>query len=206
MSLTLKSVADYPNPGLPTDLHGWNSDSPVFDQVIAEAKPTTIIEVGTWKGRSALHMAELAPQARVICVDTWLGSGEHLHTVEPKCFIPRDDYGYPNLYHVFLSNLHGKPEASRIFPVAASSTTAAQVFRTLGIKSELIYIDGEHTHRAVFADISSYWPLLAPGGIMFGDDFSEYPGVFCDVHRFAHDHRLSIEVQDPFWIARKPRQ
>lgn len=206
MSFALKSVSEFPNPGLPTDLHGWNSTSPVFAEVIRQASPSTIIEVGTWKGRSALHMAEIAPQARVICVDTWLGSGEHIHSAEPKCQIPRDQYGYPTLYHLFLSNIHGRPEANRIFPVAAPSVTAAHIFRTLGITAELIYIDGEHTHRAVFADISAYWPLLALGGIMFGDDFSSYPGVFCDVHRFAHDHRMAIEVQDRFWIARKGPQ
>lgn len=206
MSFSLKSVAEFPNPGVEIDLHGWNSTHPVFAEVIKQSNPATIIEVGTWKGRSALHIAKLATAARVICVDTWLGSGEHIHSVEPKCQIPKDQYGYPTLYHQFLSNIHGKPEAARIFPVAAPSVTAAKIFLSLGITAQLIYIDGEHSHRAVFADIAAYWDLLAPGGIMFGDDFSTYSGVFCDVHRFAYDHRLAIEVQDPFWIARKDRK
>ncbi len=38
------------------DLQGWGSDDPMFEQVIAKILPRTIIEVGSWKGRSAVNI------------------------------------------------------------------------------------------------------------------------------------------------------
>lgn len=47
---------------------------PLFQRVIDGLKPGLIIEVGAWKGASALHMAGLLKNANldaaVICVDT----------------------------------------------------------------------------------------------------------------------------------------
>lgn len=48
---------------------------PIFRYVISQLKPKLIIEVGTWKGASAVHMAELCKEyeidgAEIVCVDT----------------------------------------------------------------------------------------------------------------------------------------
>ena len=42
------------------DLQGWGSNHPIFAQIIAKIRPALIIEVGTWKGASAVHMARVA--------------------------------------------------------------------------------------------------------------------------------------------------
>ena len=63
------------------DLQGWGSDDAMFEQVIAKVLPKTIIEVGSWKGRSAVNIVNtclrhgLSPS--LVCVDTWLGSIEN---------------------------------------------------------------------------------------------------------------------------------
>jgi cephalosporin hydroxylase len=44
---------------MPPDMQGWASDRPVFREVLTELKPKFIVEVGTWKGMSAFHMADL---------------------------------------------------------------------------------------------------------------------------------------------------
>src|SRR5690349_3453691 len=66
------------------DITGWQSTHPWFAQIIGQVKPERILEVGTWKGASAIHMAQLAkqvnPRAQVLCVDTWLGSHRVLWT------------------------------------------------------------------------------------------------------------------------------
>lgn len=41
----------------PSDPAGWGSDSPAFKTLIEQIKPAFIIEVGTWKGGSAIQMA-----------------------------------------------------------------------------------------------------------------------------------------------------
>src|SRR6185295_14421751 len=63
---------------LPLDLHGWGSESPAFRELILRVKPRLIVEVGTWKGASAIHMADIVAEtkldAQILCVDTWLGA------------------------------------------------------------------------------------------------------------------------------------
>ena len=44
------------------DLQGWGSTHPVFEHVVSEYRPTSIVEVGSWKGASASHMAGLLRQ------------------------------------------------------------------------------------------------------------------------------------------------
>ena len=41
---------------LPFDAHGWGGQSPAFRELISQVKPRLIVEVGTWKGASALKM------------------------------------------------------------------------------------------------------------------------------------------------------
>ena len=94
---------------LPEDLQGWASEAPVFLEVIEKLKPKTIIEVGSWKGRSAIHMTQLAllhcdaRELEVVCVDTWLGSVEHwVDNIDFKNFMRN---GRSRLYEQFLSNV-----------------------------------------------------------------------------------------------------
>ena len=64
--------ADYPD-----DLQGWGSDHPILAAAIEKLRPKRIVEVGSWKGRSAINMARivraLGLDCEIVCVDTWLG-------------------------------------------------------------------------------------------------------------------------------------
>ena len=48
-------------------------------KVIADVKPKLIVEVGTWKGASAIYMAKICRKlelnTEIVCIDTWLGTG-----------------------------------------------------------------------------------------------------------------------------------
>ena len=63
------------------DPQGWFRNTKVVDDVIAAIRPDCILEVGSWKGASALYMGEklreINQDCAVVCVDTWLGSVEH---------------------------------------------------------------------------------------------------------------------------------
>ena len=48
---------DFDFKALPFDAHGWGGQSPAFRELITQLKPRLILEVGTWKGASALEMA-----------------------------------------------------------------------------------------------------------------------------------------------------
>ena len=163
---------------MPYFMVGWNGESPVFTDLIREVQPSVIIEVGTWMGMSACHMADLAPQARIYCVDTWLGSSEFW--IDFKDTPDRNlmlRYGYPQCYYQFLSNIIHRGCVGRIEPVPVSSDVGADILRFQGVQADLIYIDAGHSCSEVLRDIACYKPLLRPGGVMFGDDVLYWPGV-----------------------------
>jgi predicted O-methyltransferase YrrM len=163
------------------DLQGWGSRDPVFAHLISTVRPKVIIEVGSWKGASAVNMATLVKHlgldTNLICVDTWLGSPEH--------FLKRDHpaywdslnvkNGYPRLYEQFLANVIHEGHSDIIVPLPQTSENAAQILTRLKIRADLIYIDAAHEFQSVLTDLTLYGDLLQPDGVIFGDDFQSEP-------------------------------
>ena len=165
--------------GLTEDLFGWNSMHPMFAELVAERSPQVIIEVGTWKGASAIHMASLTRHlsAKIYCVDTWIGGDGHIFKdLADAQSVQRDSHGWPGVYYQFLHNVKAQGYEKRIVPVPFMTQHAAHLFDAHRLKADLIYIDAGHTYLDAILDIHAYFRLLAPGGIMFGDDYN-YPGV-----------------------------
>ncbi len=71
-----------------------------------------------------------------------------------------------------------------------------------------IYIDGDHSEKAVREDLEAWWPLLHKGGMMAGHDF-EAPEVHTPVIQFARDRRLNLciinEYGDPDIVPKELR-
>ena len=82
----------------PDDASGWGSDSAAFGELVEKHRPTRLIEVGTWKGGSALtlagHLERLGLDAEILCVDTWLGALEMWTDLDHT-----DRHGSLNLKH-----------------------------------------------------------------------------------------------------------
>jgi hypothetical protein len=189
---------------LPESITGWGGTKSIFAGLIQQVRPKIIIEVGTWKGQSAITMAEACKTLKldsvIICLDTWLGSPE-LHF---KCAQElRRVNGYPTIYYQFLSNVVHRGFQQTILPLAATSLTGARVLRDLGVKAELIYIDADHQYEAVSADLEAFWPLLAKGGILFGHDYS-IGSVKKAVVEFCNRTGLTHKSQSGFWIIDEP--
>ncbi len=192
--------------GLETDLQGWHSDHPIFAQLIEEVKPSVIVECGTWKGASLIHMAGLAPQAKLFACDSFLGGIDHeLHQDVATSVIPRE-HGYPRLYFQFLHNVKKAGIHERVCPIPQTSVNCARLLVAHGVKAQLVYVDGSHERFDPYDDMNAYWPLVADGGIMFGDDFGGFLGVAVSYWRFVMENNLGRHagvVDKNFWIIRK---
>ena len=195
-------------PTFALDLQGWNSTSPVFEEIVAETRPGIIVDVGVWKGASTLFLADLMRQREidgaVIAVDTFLGSPEHC--MPGRRFfdlIPRQ-FGRPMLYEQFLSNVVRSRMQDRVVPLAQASTGAAELLWHAGIRPNLIHIDAAHDYEAVLADARAYWKILAPGGSLMGDDYGpSWPGVVKAADEFSLSIAAPLRVAGPKWIVRK---
>ncbi len=193
------------------DLQGWGADHPIFAQVIGKLRPTVVIEVGSWKGASAIHMAEAAKAAglsefEIVCVDTWLGSPEHwLLRERPNLFAElKLEHGHPTLFPQFLANVIKSGHADVITPLPLASRAACEVLRAFDVKADLIYIDAGHEYAEVRNDITGYWRLLRQGGIMIGDDYeADWPGVVRAVAEFAERIDRPLRWTGKKWLLSK---
>ncbi|MFT4176284.1 MAG: class I SAM-dependent methyltransferase [Luteolibacter sp.] len=192
----------------PDDPSGWGSQSPAFAELVEKIRPRRIIEVGTWKGGSALEMARhtvsLGLQTEIICIDTWLGALEMWmdHTDETRYGALNLKNGYPSLYYQFLANVCYAGRQDIVTPLPLPSTTAAQWLAVHGVLADLIYIDGSHEEDDVYQDLTSYWDLLRPGGILLGDDWG-WDGVRMAAERFARENSLAIHHRHDKWELHK---
>jgi hypothetical protein len=193
------------------DLQGWGSEDPQFEKLIAQLRPQMILEVGTWKGASAIHMAKILKKlglhsARIVCVDTWLGALEFWtnHKDPDRYQSLRLKNGYPSVYYTFLANVVLSHQQDVIIPFAAPSSLAARFFRMHGIQFPLVYIDGSHEYEDVYNDLVGFWPCVSSGGALFGDDFTpRWPGVIRAVAEFSDKLGAPYTHRGSIWVFKK---
>lgn len=167
----------------PSDNHGWNDHEDSFHRLAANA--SMVVEVGTWKGRSALALARACPNAEIVCIDTWQGS--------PEMWLDRYDstrygalrmrHGVPQLAFEFLANVVRAGLQERITPLCAPSSVGLEILRRLDARPDLVFLDGSHEEEAVWSDIRAA-QRLSPQFIC-GDDYDvgSWPGVVNAVNR-----------------------
>ena len=149
----------------------------LFDDVCGLIQPASILEIGSWMGASAMAWSQAAtaanPGARVYCVDTWLGSVEHYLDTYGEWGIEKlaiGPYG-PTFFDDFLWHVNSHGFADRILPFRADSQSALALFASRGLCFDVIYVDGAHDAYSVFKDVSNALKIVAPGGLICGDDF-----------------------------------
>jgi hypothetical protein len=201
------------SPDALVDVQGWGSDDPIFAELVRRTRPSAVLEVGTWKGASAITICDQLvqaglPETPVVCVDTWLGSREMIgvpSSNENRGLHRRN--GYPEIYRTFLRNIHSRGHETRIVPFPQTSRAALRWLRERVERFDLVYLDSSHDEADVFDDCTGAWPLLrGPGAVMFGDDFDplHWPGVIQAVERWSAQAGVTIEIRGRFWIATHP--
>ena len=161
------------------NLQGWASYSPAFEAVIAKLKPSLIIEVGTWKGASTIHMSRLCQKYckdfEIICIDTFLGSFENWLNKKEDYISDILVNGRPKLYEIFLSNIVSEQLQNHVIPLPMDSTNSALTLTSLGIQADLVYVDAGHSYESVVRDLYMYKELVKHGGYLLGDDWFHPP-------------------------------
>lgn len=122
-------------------------------------------EVGSWEGRSACWLLEnivTHPTSRLVCIDTFQGSGEHYADKTWK-------ESLTDLEQRFRNNIAATGASDRATIIKGES---ALTLHSLPAGTfDCIYIDGSHIAADVLTDIIQSWLLLKPGGILICDDY-----------------------------------
>lgn len=198
----------------PLDMQGWCEDPDIFDLIIDQLKPSLIIHVGCWKGKSMHHIlrrAMLHQDATVICVDTWTGTAEQW-TTEPMRGELALRNGRSQLYEQFMANVIHAGLQDRVVPLCLEPRHAAEVLGRMKIgdaalTAPLVYLDTIHDPESIKDAIARFWPRVCPGGILMGDDHAEpHQGVLDEVKAFQNVHGAEINqsgVMKARWYAQR---
>lgn len=193
--------------GFTVDTQGWMDDpfKNVIQRILSTrtlTDPLLIVEVGTWKGLSAITFANTLKSNgftnfRILCIDTWLGAPEFWTW-------GIDDptrggslnlaHGYPTVFSTFTKNVKALGHDDVIVPFPISSGQAADVLKFYKLSADIIYIDAAHEYEAVKRDIRDYYPLIKPGGWIVGDDYNN------DVKRVVDEVISQPTIEYPFWF------
>ena len=140
----------------------------------------------------------------ILCIDTWLGALEFwTDPTDPERYGSlRLGHGWPTVYYQFLANVCHRGFQHRIVPFPQTSAIGALWLRYYGLRGDLIYLDGSHEEEDVYQDVLDYWEVLAPGGTLFGDDWS-WDGVRLAVERFALEQGVSVAFVADKWVLQK---
>jgi len=165
----------------------WFTYPELYRRMVQEKEDAAhFVEVGSWKGRSAIFMAvEIINSGKKIkfdCVDTWAQVGKDLPA-----------YMYKDLYKTFLKNI--KPVANIIKPVKMLSVNAAKLYEDQSL--DFIFIDASHDYNSVCQDIRAWLPKLKKGGVIAGHDYNR-SDVFNAVSMFFD----KVESSENCWICR----
>jgi predicted O-methyltransferase YrrM len=181
---------------------GWYSDHPVFEHLISTKRPKRMVEVGSLFGGSAIHIAKLLEKhdldAELTCVDTFLGSRETFfeHRAAREQMLSVGRYHF---FDEFLGNVERAGVSRHINPFVQTSTNAARIFAELGVQFDFIYLDASHEYLDVLCDLRLWYPLLAPGGVLVGDDFEDpWYGIIRAAMEFADEVRQPLQLSKAF--------
>jgi hypothetical protein len=174
---------------------GWCDFENIYHGIVQTLPDNShIVEVGSWKGRSAAFMCvEIANSGKNIrfdCVDTWKGSlVEQEHQADPS--VVND-----TLYEDFLNYM--SPAKGIFTPVRAPSVMASSAYDNNSL--DFVFIDAGHTYEDAHADITAWLPKVKSGAILAGHDYFSAPGV-----KKAVDELLgNVATDQSSWIYKKP--
>lgn len=169
---------------------GWFNFDDVYREFVDRMESGTIVEIGSWLGRSVVYLAEYVLEQqkdiRIYSVDTWQGSNEEAHRKYLE-----EIGGADALYEQFLKNISPLPIDS-IIPIRRASVEAAKLFADDSL--DVVYIDASHNYIDVANDIDAWISKVKNGGIIAGHDYSPniWNGVVCTVNAtFGENIRVS---------------
>ncbi|KAI3498135.1 hypothetical protein L1887_33904 [Cichorium endivia] len=184
-------------------IKGWGSTGAVFKNLINKVRPTTIIEIGTFLGASAIHMAELTRQlglnTQILCIDDFRGWPGLPNKFRDIKMINGDTM----LLYQFIQNVVQVNATEAILFLPFSTGSTLDRLCEWGVLADLIEVDAGHDFHSAWSDINRAYKLLRPGGVIFGHDYftvADNRGVRRAVNMFARVNGLRVRADGQHWV------
>lgn len=165
---------------------GWMSEKELTWLAHTASECLTIVEFGSFMGRSTRALADNSPDdCKIYAVDPWTG---FYNNVIP----PISTFVMPQ----FIDNLRDHIESGKVIIRRMYSDSFS-----LDIKVDMVFIDGDHSYEGVVHDINKARSILKPGGMLCGHDYDviNWPGTVKAVNELLG----LVSVEDTIWHTRK---
>lgn len=196
----------------PRDVPGWFGDEKAdyiqgqivetYARIGSKDRHFQIVDMGSWKGKSASVMASTLPDAPLFvwCIDHWLGSPGEQDTNHVQAAISPLSVLWEFYQYTAHLGLLGK----RMGAITMASEQAAEYFKDGEV--DFIFLDGDH--EDVYADLHRWVPKLRKGGILVGDDH-DWDAVGSDFNRFKSEVKgysySTVQITEKSWFYRIQR-
>jgi MMP 1-O-methyltransferase len=185
-------------------LEGWLTDQEalgLFRMTAALDENATVVEIGSWQGKSTYCLASGLKSGTVYAIDPFNGdagndkdsSGEY-----------KEKMGQRDLSEVFLQNMKALGVLEKIQMKKGYSQDFHQEFS----KIDVLFIDGDHSITGCTNDFNLYAKKVIPGGFLAFHDY--YPGrselgpTYTIQSLVIPDPGFTFYKQyDSLWIAKK---
>ncbi|KAH6814896.1 S-adenosyl-L-methionine-dependent methyltransferases superfamily protein [Perilla frutescens var. frutescens] len=179
---------------------GWGSNAAVFEHLIDQVRPKTIVEVGTFLGASATHMAALTKklglETQIVCIDDFRGWPGYYDEEKSLKMVNGDSL----LMYQFMQNVVKANASESIIMLPFSAATALGGLCDWGVYGDLVEVDAAHDFHSAWVDINHAFKVLKrPRGVLFGHDYA-WEGVRKAVHIFARLHGFQVRIDGEHWI------
>lgn len=151
---------------------GWLTEAQarrLWDAAAALGPAARIVEIGSFRGRSAIVLARAAHGgAEVVCIDPHLGSDRGPQEIAAQPALGQSDL------EAFQANLARAGVARRVRHVRALSGDA---LGAVAGPVALLFVDGAHRYGPARADLVEWGARVPPGGRMLVHDAFSSVGV-----------------------------
>lgn len=150
---------------------GWfhEGSAAVLYGLIREQAPATVVEIGSYLGRStvffALALRSTGTPGRVIAIDPHTGDRQQLEGLSADR-LPT--------YELFRQHCRAAQVEDIVDARVMPSSEAAHGWTD---DIDLLYVDGWHSYDGVLDDGHAWLPHLSPDGVVVFDDYVAYPEV-----------------------------
>lgn len=148
---------------------GWFHHGEKILSLLEAHRPMVCVELGTWKGASAIAMARVLRKwgGHLTCIDTWTGAVDQVWGTKS---------GYPGMLVECANNIITAGVEANVCLMPAKTDEAAAHWSGW---IDFLYVDADHSYQSVVTDLAMWWPFVKKGGLIAGDDYGnpQYPGV-----------------------------
>lgn len=186
------------------DIRGWMN---VREQnwLYQHAKKfKSIIEIGSWKGKSTHALCCGCAEGHVTAIDHFVGTDDPIqekYRAELYRGAFKEVEEGVDIYEIFKKNMAC---FNNLDVIKMGSQDAIKKYPGLG--ADMIFIDGGHNYDEVMADLKAYEPRAKK--IICGHDYSaRFPQVVGAVNDYFKEKGLRKEVQSYetiFWVEKEP--